>query len=401
MDARELREKRRLDFEYERLRKREESREKRIEDRARRDQEKQERDELIVRDRVRRDKKLKEIKERQDEKGKKCSCKNCWKLWGGGKDEKDEFIREMIKELCERKNGGGCKKYKKKQKGGDMRNIHDRIEMCINKPCNTNIYGEEGCIPLTIGKMKDYNRIMNISNPIKRTNALHEYEKVYCNNQMQSGGHNGGGGVILNGNETGAGVVLIENYLNRKHSRQEDAVILFRDKFSGKYNDGGGKIDPGETVERAARRELKEESENLFRLSPNSLNLQLASRHQNYIAYFVRITAKGGIQSKYYSSNLSSLKNGKNVPHHWLETDKMTRVYVKDLINNNIITAKGDFKVNDANGNSIVIEGKTKAVLREGLNNNIITMTPTQTLNINPNCRDQEIPHISTVCYWT
>jgi len=396
MDLRELREKRRSDFEYERLRKREEIKEGRLEDRARREQEKRDRDERISHDRERRDKKLKEIKEREDERynKKKCSCKNCWKLWGGGKVNDDDFLHEIIKELCERKNGGSCKKYKKKQKGGDMRNIHDRIETCINKPCDTNIYGEEGCIPLTIGKMKDYHRIMNISNPIKRTNALHEYEKAYCNQLF------GGGGVTLNGNETGGGVVLIENYLNRNHTRQEDAVILFRDKFTGKYNDGGGKIDPGETVERAARRELKEESENLFRLSPNSLNLQLASRHQNYIAYFVRITAKGGIQSKYYSSNLSALKKG-NAAHHWVETDKMTRVYVKDLINNNISSVKGDFKVNDANGNPITIEGKTKAVLREGLNNNIINMTYPQTLNLNPNCKDNENPHISTVCYYT
>ena len=144
-------------------------------------------------------------------------------------------------------------------------------------------------------------------------------------------------------NRRGAGVILIEEYHDRKSGRRGFAFILFRDAKTGTYAEGGGGVDAGETDEQAAERELKEESLGLFRLGLSSSSgtvrplATVTSHGGKYTCFLVGVRGPPGvgIRRDAYHHNLRKLRERQaafvDVPGCWLETDDMTRVFVEDL----------------------------------------------------------------------
>lgn len=204
--------------------------------------------------------------------------------------------------------------------------------------------------------------------------------------------------IIPNSSDSGAGIAPIENYLNHQKSRRESAIILFHDVQTGMYTVAGGMRNQNEDIEDTARREGKEESANLFRFPKTIMNGSFAVRHRNFVVYFVGLQSP--IMSKYYDDNVKTLKNN-GAPHDYLETDKMVRVYISDLEQAGVRTVAGNILCNDANGNQIKIEGRTKAVIREALNAGFIPSLPINIPRVNGNFNDSNQPHLrGTKCYF-
>jgi hypothetical protein len=80
--------------------------------------------------------------------------------------------------------------------------------------------------------------------------------------------------------DTGAGVVLLENYRRGSAGSYQPAVILFR-KQSGIYTDGGGRRNGNEDLRITAARELREESLNTFNLNAYSFHDNEAVKLKN------------------------------------------------------------------------------------------------------------------------
>ena len=102
--------------------------------------------------------------------------------------------------------------------------------------------------------------------------------------------------------------------------------------------------------------------------------------------------------SKHYYQNLKIL-TANGAKHDYLETDMMVRVYLDDLIASGVSTTKGDLQTVDANGSAILVEGRTKAVVREALAAGFIPHLQPQSPNFNSDFKsDPKLMH--TKCYW-
>jgi len=226
------------------------------------------------------------------------------------------------------------------------------------------------------------------------------------------------GGLVQNNSDTGAGAILIENYKN-KNGRRDAAVILFRNKHTTNYADPGGirenirNTNRREDLKNTASRELMEESGNFFRISQNTFDNNCAVRHGQYVGFFLQVSSKKGISSKHYYDNINRNNINNNAynnihnMHSWRETDGITRVYITDLINGNINNIRGNMKINDANGNQITISGRTKALIRNALQSNLINyngIANGQTISLHYGIPCGKHPlginNLNTVCYW-
>lgn len=166
--------------------------------------------------------------------------------------------------------------------------------------------------------------------------------------------------------DKGSGVILIEMYKNRL------AIILFRNSLNKSYAEGGGTRDIKnhklENLKETAARELREESLNLFKFSPNKLHDRWAIRHYDYVGYFMYIS--GPIFSDYYRYNMKLLKSSHKVPDYYKETNSFTRVYIDTLLNTNLFLPN-NVNVKDVYGNNILLFGRTKALIRKAIYNNL------------------------------
>jgi hypothetical protein len=179
---------------------------------------------------------------------------------------------------------------------------------------------------------------------------------------------------------SGAGVILVEsNYVNKGRARSERALILYMSK-SGQLEDLGGLIDNADKqaqypMAQTARREAFEESAiHIDFNDTGSLGRSINGRdvfvdHREYRGYFV------GIPPGIFSANearlcLQTYQNTR--PYN--EMVDVHRVYVSDLERSGVRTKQGDLTTVDANGNQVVIKGRTKALIREALNRGIIDL---------------------------
>lgn len=203
---------------------------------------------------------------------------------------------------------------------------------------------------------------------------------------------------------TGAGVVLLETYKGKQ------CVTLFRDKNrrSDKghkmYEEGGGRLELGESKAGGAVRELKEESCNLFRLDPRSLTDHQIYHdlHRRYRAYIVHVEGPNNqISSKRYYKNLRILKRN-DAPKDWLDTDRMGRFEVKQLLSDNLLTQSGELVTKLENGRRATIAARTKACIRELyiLTKNF-TNVPVVHMISNKNFRGDQRFLNGTKCYYT
>ena len=218
-----------------------------------------------------------------------------------------------------------------------------------------------------------------------------------------------GGRIIQQSSDTGAGVILIENYKPKNQQNYIPCVILFRDKKRGTYSDGGGNREHGENLQKTAARELKEESANMFRLSPNTLTDNNAVRHNNYVCYFLYIRGPKDknnnypIFSQHYYDNMKIINNS-NAPSFWKETDSLVRVSIQQFIQDGGLTATGDLNTVDTNNNKITIMGRTKGCIRNAINDGTYdrALNKLITLNENKDYKNSNVGYLNgTKTYWT
>jgi hypothetical protein len=178
-----------------------------------------------------------------------------------------------------------------------------------------------------------------------------------------------GTGAGSRGLTPGAGVLLLEVFFRRVAPvRSELAVILFRDRLSGKYCDPGGGIEANEPAASCAQRELAEESLGMFYIRHDMMPRAFQPPSMPYYTVFV-LPVKGppgtGIRVSDYDRNLKFAKAayGSNVVP-WFETDRMTRVFVSDIMQA-APDRPGDLSVRDVYGDALTIDGRAKAAIRD------------------------------------
>lgn len=144
---------------------------------------------------------------------------------------------------------------------------------------------------------------------------------------------------------TGAGIMLLHN----------NNVILFKNKRSGKYSEGGGLIDPGESITQTASRELREESLNTFLIRNPSKSFSIKTGP--YVCFC--ITLDGRINKNHYYNNKNKIVS--NAPHYWKETTEMTMVPIRNMVE---MTEKKLKTVTDTNNKTITVSDRTRRCFR-------------------------------------
>lgn len=136
----------------------------------------------------------------------------------------------------------------------------------------------------------------------------------------------------------GAGVILVEHLTIRNQDviKSGLAIILFREKKSGRFSDAGGASECGESAEMCASRELNEESIGLFDVD---LTMPWVSKYRvhlspGYTSFVVPVKhCAGGINYAHYMCNLKSLEASTvDVPYFLKETDDMRWFFVDDIV---------------------------------------------------------------------
>jgi len=163
-----------------------------------------------------------------------------------------------------------------------------------------------------------------------------------------------------------AGVLLIEKYAN-KYGKSDYAIILFYNLDKEVYEDPGGHLMTGMSVQESAITELIEESCNLFRLSPFMLNQYVVHKNFHSFPLYVKgpidIYGNNPIYSKYYHHNRKIIHNSR-APHMYKETDNMRRFYISDLVNSGLFFNRGTVVCPDANGHVRKISSRTVGILK-------------------------------------
>jgi 8-oxo-dGTP pyrophosphatase MutT (NUDIX family) len=184
---------------------------------------------------------------------------------------------------------------------------------------------------------------------------------------------------------TGAGVLLVETYRGRP------AVLLFRDRRTGKYTDPGGGRDAGEDALACAAREATEESLGLFRISRADLAalardtphrvLELDRPPHRYTSVVVPVS---GVRRTAFRTNLALTRaHAAQLPDMWNESDDMTRFYVADLLR--AVTMQGDSvhgaasTCRDVYGATCTLAKRTTQVLREAHARGVLRSSPLDT----------------------
>ncbi len=186
-------------------------------------------------------------------------------------------------------------------------------------------------------------------------------------------------------NYTGAGILILEkDYYNKG-----PVIVLFKSK--GLYQECGGAKDNNESPSETAKRELSEESQNLF--NANELNLNSATlfsdiNNQNYISRFhsektfgsyrvYAITVYGSIiDTQDFNKNMNILKSNINLPPEWKETDDIDRFYLEDFVRHiKYNSNNSNVRIKNVNGIYQNIRGRTVLCIRKLLNDGIISLS--------------------------
>jgi hypothetical protein len=178
-------------------------------------------------------------------------------------------------------------------------------------------------------------------------------------------------------NYSGAGVLIIENYYDNRKGRSEPAILLFKSSTNSEYQELGGSVDTNLTsslavLQQTAKRELREESCNLFNIRAE------LDRKINEKNMFVDINTSNGSLYRCYVVGIEGMIFGEDVfdincklvkeqgaPSHWKETNDVKRFFISDLIK--CITLKNNMCLN-ADGNNCKIRQRTIDVLAKIVN---------------------------------
>lgn len=228
----------------------------------------------------------------------------------------------------------------------------------------------------------NYNDLYSQNNPQPNHQLFH---------QQFGGRYQQTGGIKLKG-VTGAGIIILEQYRPDKNSPHQWAVILFKDAHSNLCGDLGGNVDQGDQfVSQVARREAQEESCNYIQFKNTKVfgedinNQQTFVEHWDYRCYFVAVKTGKIFSNTFNQNRLKLLQNG--AQHHWLETNQMVRFNLQDLLNAGVMTKGGDLPCIDARGNPQIVQGRSKACIREAYKAGLIqllTSTPSAIRKVSP-----------------
>jgi ADP-ribose pyrophosphatase YjhB (NUDIX family) len=155
---------------------------------------------------------------------------------------------------------------------------------------------------------------------------------------------------------------------------QKNAIVLGRNEAKQIYDDLGGMIDAGESVEDAAIREIHEESAGSISLNCNQLTLGSvtipAGRHchKAFIADFKNVSC-----SKFYA-NYKAIKNVKNVPHCFKENDALTYFPIDKIKKDWIANGKKGLSKNQETdrGHRTVFGGRIRSLLHMAFTNGLL-----------------------------
>lgn len=159
---------------------------------------------------------------------------------------------------------------------------------------------------------------------------------------------------------TGAGILIIEKSTN---------IILFHNNLRNTYEEGGGTRDiiknKPENIKKTASREMKEESKNMF-----DIKILKHKIVKNKYALYL-INSKNTIELDVYNYN-KRLLDQRNISEYWDETDKVTKINISQLFEDNIMSKYSNFITQDVFGEKIILGYRILSLLHEMIRNKII-----------------------------
>jgi len=204
--------------------------------------------------------------------------------------------------------------------------------------------------------------------------------------------------VKIKRNYKSAGTIIIEQGYNRRNGKTCDAIFLGFNNNRKMYELFYGKRDTYENNElTTARRETKEESSNMFRLSENMYNIRYSvNTDDKHYAFVIRVSApKGGIQSNVFRKNQKQLYQN-NAPHEWLELTDITRIDIGEAIQQGILHhMTGNFTMNDVYGNRCVIFARDAEFIADALRNRMHQRGTVNQLSFVKSWNDPNKPYLN------
>ena len=165
---------------------------------------------------------------------------------------------------------------------------------------------------------------------------------------------------------TGACVIIFSEYKKRA------CIAVFEDKHSGLLEHAGGGCDPQEEPARAAARELREETGNLFHVPPSALANKPMAQKGEYRAFSLKVAVIDGagqnaMSRSDFTENMSRILSHKGVSHSWKEMKRMTYIDLSTLLNTGLLSAnlhKNHFPTYDVDSKKVLLRDRDAVILR-------------------------------------
>ena len=166
----------------------------------------------------------------------------------------------------------------------------------------------------------------------------------------------------------GACVILFTSH------RSRPCITLFQDKHTGLWEHAGGGCDASEAPERAAARELREETGNLFHIPPEELEQPWIAKAQYgpYRGYGAKVevsddTGGNALNAGDFEANMEKILAAGTSKSSWREMRKMTQVQLSTLLDTGLLAGnfwESHHGTYDVNGKWIMFRNRDAAILR-------------------------------------
>lgn len=165
---------------------------------------------------------------------------------------------------------------------------------------------------------------------------------------------------------TGACVILFADYKKRP------CIVVFEDNRTHLLEHAGGGCDPQEEPARAAARELREETGNLFHVPPSALANKPMAQKGEYRAFSLKVdvvdgTGKNAMSRGDFTDNMGRILSHKGVSSSWKEMKRMTYIELSTLLNTGLLSAnlhKKHFETYDVDSNKVLLRDRDAVILR-------------------------------------
>jgi hypothetical protein len=164
---------------------------------------------------------------------------------------------------------------------------------------------------------------------------------------------------------SGAGILILENY-HKKNGDIIDSIVVVRNRYTGKYMDFGGSYESKhKNLQETAHHELREESINLYNISPKYFKTFFDIPACDNIFYRVYVIKINGSQRKLFYNNRKIIYGNKKSPKCWKETDDISHIPI-DNIQFDILNNNSKFSIFDINDRKIKLHSRLKKALYYG-----------------------------------